>query len=81
MADGFELLRFSKTEIVVKHPAEGHLFVFPIAQTASGRRVIGDGSCRNGPTSKGSAQFLHIRARLRARRFAETEARELDLIG
>jgi hypothetical protein len=77
MADGFELLRFSKTEIVVKHPAEGHLFVFPIAQTGPGRRVIGEGSCRNGSTSKRSAQFLHIGAR----RFAEAEARELDLIG
>ena len=76
MAHGFELLTFSKTEIVVKHPAEGHLFVFSIAQTAPGRRIIGEGSCRNGPTSKGSAQFLHIGAR----RFAETEARELDLI-
>jgi len=76
MADGFELLRFSKTEIVVKHPAEGHLFVFPIAQAGPGRRVIGEGSCRNGSMSKRSAQFLLISAR----HFAQTEARVLNLI-
>jgi hypothetical protein len=76
MADEFELLRFSKTEIVIKHPAEGHLFVFPITQAAPGRRLIGEGSCRNGSASKRSAQFLHMGAR----RFAETQARELDLI-
>ena len=76
MADVFELLRFSKTEIVVKHPAEGHLFVFSIAQTTPGRRVIGEGSCRNGSMSKRSAHFLLISAR----HFAQTEARVLNLI-
>ena len=77
MTEEFELLRFSKTELVVKHPTEGHLFVFPITQAMVGRRIVGEGACRNGSATKRSAQFLHMVAR----RFAETEARRLDLIG
>jgi hypothetical protein len=77
MSGEFELAGFSESEVVVEHLAEGHLYVFRIGEAGAGRRIIDDGSCQSGASSKSSAQYFL----LNARRFAENAARELDLIG